>query len=169
MNYIEKTKSDGENIIKMFNLSIWVYLPIIFNIIIGLLLIILASFIVDFIPLEQVKVLSVDDATKIIRFIGIVLFFKSSYTLLIYKYLDMGLTDRRVVYKKGIISRDTHEIRLDAAESAFIEQSILGRLLGYGTVIITGRGESIASFKDIDNPIKVKVEIESAINKYRRK
>jgi len=166
MNYIERTKSDGEKIIKIFKLNILVYIPIIFQFIIGILLLITSDYLVSSYYIDSIKIFSSNEILKVIRIISILIIIKSVYSFLLYKTLNMGLTNKRVVYKKGIIGRDTKEIRLDAAESALIEQSIMGRLFGYGTVIITGRGESLATFEDIDNPIKIKVAIESAINKY---
>ncbi|SMN01895.1 hypothetical protein SPONL_197 [uncultured Candidatus Thioglobus sp.] len=52
-------------------------------------------------------------------------------------------------------------MRLDAIETVEIKQSIMGRILGFGTIKITGRGISDLVFKNIDNPLEVKKEIES--------
>jgi|AntRauTorckE5430_2_1112549.scaffolds.fasta_scaffold05071_3 uncharacterized membrane protein YdbT with pleckstrin-like domain len=77
------------------------------------------------------------------------------------KYLEQGLTNKRVILKKGIVSRRTDEIKLRSIETVEIDQGILGRIFGFGTVKVTGRGTSRLDFKNIDDPMRVKREIES--------
>lgn len=77
------------------------------------------------------------------------------------KYLEQGLTNKRVILKKGIISRNTDEMKLRSIETVEINQGILGRIFGFGTVKVTGRGTSNLVFKNIDDPMRVKREIES--------
>src|ERR1700759_4466435 len=54
---------------------------------------------------------------------------------------ETDVTDRRVVHKTGFINRHTFEIALDKIASVEVDQSIPGRLLNYGNVIIVGMGE----------------------------
>ena len=54
---------------------------------------------------------------------------------------ETDVTDRRVVHKTGFINRHTFEIALDKIASVEVDQSIPGRLLNYGDVIIVGMGE----------------------------
>ncbi|WP_440055449.1 PH domain-containing protein [Pseudoalteromonas sp. T1lg65] len=75
---------------------------------------------------------------------------------------EQGVTNKRVIYKHGIIARKTDEMRLSAIESIIIKQGILGRIFGYGTVIVTGRGAGDVAIKWMADPIRVKREIESA-------
>jgi len=77
------------------------------------------------------------------------------------KYLEQGLTNKRVILKKGIISRRTDEMKLKSIETVEIDQGIFGRIFGFGTVRVTGRGTSSLDFKNIDDPMRVKREIES--------
>jgi uncharacterized membrane protein YdbT with pleckstrin-like domain len=80
------------------------------------------------------------------------------------KYLEQGLTNKRVILKKGIISRQTDEMKLRSIETVEIRQGIFGRIFGFGTVRVTGRGTSDLSFNNIDDPMRVKREIESVSN-----
>ena len=58
---------------------------------------------------------------------------------MINKYSDeFAITNRRVIIKTGLISRKTFEMNLSKIESVNIDQTILGRILGYGTIIIVG-------------------------------
>jgi len=75
-------------------------------------------------------------------------------------FLEQGLTSRRVIWKKGIIARSTDEISLDAVETVQIEQSVFGRLFGYASVHITGRGDYHMVFDKLGDPMAVKREIE---------
>lgn len=82
---------------------------------------------------------------------------------LYYKYIEQGVTTNRVIHKSGIISRNTKEMKLTAVESVYINQGILGRILGFGTVTITGRGISDIKMSWLDNPMSVKRRIENSI------
>lgn len=84
---------------------------------------------------------------------------------LLLKSREQGLTNRRVVFKKGLLARDTSEMPLSSIETVTIHQTISGRMMGFGTVKITGRGISDVALLDIDDPMMVKKAIESA--KYR--
>ena len=67
-----------------------------------------------------------------------------------------------MIFKHGIISRKTDEMRLNAIESIVIKQGIIGRILGFGTVVVTGRGAGDVVIKWMADPTRVKREIESA-------
>lgn len=86
------------------------------------------------------------------------------YEYLKLKHLEQGVTNKRVILKRGIISRNTEEMKLQSIETVEIEQGIGGRMFGYGTVKITGRGISDVTFKGIDDPMQVKRDIESVSN-----
>lgn len=85
--------------------------------------------------------------------------------LAIYEWLklrctEIGLTNKRVVVKTGIISRHTEEMRIGSIETVEIRQSIWGRLLGFGEVHLTGKGTSDLVLRRMANPIEVKRRIE---------
>lgn len=83
------------------------------------------------------------------------------YVYLQLRYQERGVTNKRVILKKGIIGRKTEEMKLKSIETVEIDQGVFGRLLGFGTVKITGRGVSDFLFKGIDDPMAVKRTIES--------
>ncbi len=74
---------------------------------------------------------------------------------------ELGVTNRRLIIKKGIISRNTEEMKLSSVETVEIIQGVPGRILGYGNVKITGRGISDLLFRNVDDPMEVKRRIES--------
>ena len=86
------------------------------------------------------------------------------YDFLRLRAIEQGVTNKRVILKKGIISRKTEEMKLTSIETVEIDQGVFGRVFGFGTVKITGRGISDFVFKGIDNPMSVKRQIESVSN-----
>ena len=44
---------------------------------------------------------------------------------------EIDVTDRRIVYKRGLIRRHTVEMNMDKVESVDVDQTILGRLLEF--------------------------------------
>ena len=72
---------------------------------------------------------------------------------------EIAVTDRRVIYKKGLIRRHTNEMNMDKVESVQIDQSVLGRLLDYGDVTILGTGEGFETLRTVANPIELRNSI----------
>ena len=48
------------------------------------------------------------------------------------------MTDRRIMYKRGLIRRHTVEMNMDKVESVDVDRSILGRVLNCGDITIRG-------------------------------
>ena len=67
---------------------------------------------------------------------------------------ELLITDRRVLIKSGIIRRQTLEMFISKVESIAIDQSFLGRLLDYGSVVIRGTGGLEEPFAAIAHPIE---------------
>ena len=55
-------------------------------------------------------------------------------------FSEFGVTDKRVLIKTGIVGRHTLETLLTKVENIGVEQSLWGRLFGYGTIYVTGTG-----------------------------
>jgi uncharacterized membrane protein YdbT with pleckstrin-like domain len=85
-----------------------------------------------------------------------VLLFFVIKNLIIYFTTEYGITNTRVISKEGLIRRDIEEINLSSIESINVNQTILGRMLNYGTIIISGRGTSKVMLKDIDRVIEIR-------------
>jgi uncharacterized membrane protein YdbT with pleckstrin-like domain len=69
---------------------------------------------------------------------------------------ELAVTDRRVIYKCGFISRHTVEMNMDKIESVDVDQSLLGRMLNYGTIHVLGTGEGIESLRRIAAPLALR-------------
>jgi uncharacterized membrane protein YdbT with pleckstrin-like domain len=66
---------------------------------------------------------------------------------------ELAVTDHRVIYKTGLLSRHTIEMNRDKVESVDVDQSLLGRILGYGTVVVRGTGGSLEPIRNIGDPL----------------
>jgi uncharacterized membrane protein YdbT with pleckstrin-like domain len=66
---------------------------------------------------------------------------------------ELAITTRRAIAKVGFIRRETWEINASKIESVEVDQSIFGRLLGYGTVVVKGTGGGTTPMKLIADPI----------------
>jgi uncharacterized membrane protein YdbT with pleckstrin-like domain len=70
-----------------------------------------------------------------------------------YKSTELAVTTKRIIVKQGFIRRSTIEINLNKAESIRVDQGLLGRLLNFGTLIISGTGTSHAPLTGIADPL----------------
>ncbi|MHB8884976.1 MAG: PH domain-containing protein [Methylovirgula sp.] len=74
---------------------------------------------------------------------------------------EIAVTTHRVIYKRGFINRHTDEMNIDKIESVIVDQSILGRILGYGTIDIRGTGAGMERLKRIAQAIELRNAITS--------
>jgi len=79
------------------------------------------------------------------------------------KTTELAVTNRRIIAKFGFIRRNTVEVFHHKVESVNVTQGIIGRLLNYGTINITGTGGRIAPVRSIWSPIRFRNEVMKAI------
>jgi uncharacterized membrane protein YdbT with pleckstrin-like domain len=72
---------------------------------------------------------------------------------------ETDVTNMRVVHKTGFIKRRTFEMSLDKVESVDVNQSILGRILNYGSVTVRGVGEGAETIDMIASPLEFRNHI----------
>lgn len=73
--------------------------------------------------------------------------------LIAYYTSEFAITNKRLIIKTGLISRNTFEMNHSKIESINVIQSILGRILGYGTIVIMGTGSTREPFAAIKDPL----------------
>jgi uncharacterized membrane protein YdbT with pleckstrin-like domain len=76
---------------------------------------------------------------------------------------EMAVTNKRVIVKTGLTERRTTEILLSRIESVVVDEPAIGRILGYGTVIVRGTGGTPEIFEKIQNPLKFREQVQSQI------
>ena len=67
---------------------------------------------------------------------------------------ELAITTKRVIAKVGFISRKTVELNHSKVESFNIDQSILGRIFGFGTLVVCGTGGSKTPIPNIHDPLE---------------
>jgi len=76
---------------------------------------------------------------------------------------EFGVTNKRVIIKKGIIQRDSLEIFLHKVSGIQVNQNIIGRLLNFGTIIISGTGGNREYFDNINDPLKLRRSVQEQV------
>src|SRR6185369_8645403 len=76
---------------------------------------------------------------------------------------ELVLTDRRIITKRGLISRDTLEMNLAKVESVRVNQGLMGRLLNYGDVTVVGTGASPEPLRGIADPLELRRKLGEVI------
>jgi uncharacterized membrane protein YdbT with pleckstrin-like domain len=76
---------------------------------------------------------------------------------------EMAVTTKRVIVKTGLANRRTVELLLPRIESVVVEEPFLGRMLGYGTVILRGTGGTPEVFPQIAHPLQFREQVQRQI------
>ncbi len=69
---------------------------------------------------------------------------------------ELAITNRRVIAKAGFISRITFEVMLNRVEGANIDQTVWGRILGFGSILVHGTGGGITPIDYVADPLTFK-------------
>jgi len=80
-----------------------------------------------------------------------------------YNSSEFAVTNKRVLSKTGFIQRESDETLLSKVEAVSVDQGILGRMLGFGTVTITGSGGTEDSFPRIAQPLEFRRQVQGQV------
>ena len=80
-----------------------------------------------------------------------------------YFFTEFSVTNKKVLSKSGVFSRKTDELQLKKIEGVDVKQGLIERMLGYGTLVMSGTGTQKVCFYSIDNPLDVKKKIDTLI------
>jgi len=72
---------------------------------------------------------------------------------------EIAVTDRRIVFKRGLIRRHTVEMNMAKVESVDVDQTLLGRLFDYGDVTVRGVGSTFERLSLVDAPLKLRTSV----------
>lgn len=174
MEYIRQSLSEEEKLIHIAEFH-WMYnVRAVFNVVFGFALsIALVVFAIKFQPImfgelpeglssfEKVKALH--PTIKILAFFVLVLsILKFAQMMIVKATTEIGVTDNRLVYKRGLVARAVGEINIDRIEGVNVLQGVLGRIFGYGRVMVRGMGVGEVVLPPIAQPIRFKKAIEKA-------
>jgi uncharacterized membrane protein YdbT with pleckstrin-like domain len=78
---------------------------------------------------------------------------------------EFAVTNKRVVVKVGFLRRHSTEILLRQVEGITVDQGILGRIFGYGTIVVEGTGSDRTPYSGIAAPMKFRLAVQEQIEK----
>jgi len=160
VSYVEKHLIEGEKIVHTTRLH-WIVLavPVLLGLLMGLpglaLLVEAAT------PATRNQNSNLMAAAGIILvFVGFIFVISG---LLKRNATEMTVTNKRIVVKVGMAARRTVEMLLTRVESIGVEESVMGRMLGYGTVIVRGTGGTPEAFDRIAHPLEFRTQVQQQI------
>lgn len=156
MSYIDKSLLDGEEVVYLTRRHKIIFtLPVVW-----LLLSAVFLTIKTFFPQKP----EVDIVLMV--FCGIFLTMALVHAMMIWvQYLstEFGVTNQRVIVKEGFIKRNIIEIFLNRVESVQVDQSVLGRILNFGTIIVSGTGGVADPLTVIRAPLEFKKQVQQRL------
>jgi uncharacterized membrane protein YdbT with pleckstrin-like domain len=75
---------------------------------------------------------------------------------------EFGVTNSRLILKVGLISRYTTELLLTKVETIGVQQGLIGRMLGFGDLTVTGTGGAREVFRRVRDPIGFRNHVQQA-------
>jgi uncharacterized membrane protein YdbT with pleckstrin-like domain len=84
-------------------------------------------------------------------------------------YLLLVLTDQRVIIRAGVLNLETIQFHYSKIESVEIAWSPVGRMLGYGTVFISGTGSRVIAVPFIANALEFRSTVDNLITRQEDK
>lgn len=148
MSYVEQIvrRDPDENIVYWAFISIWSLLP---NIVLAI-----GFFIVSIVSLKNLSAFGYDaitiPATVGFGSVGLVVLIHAGAK---YYTTEIAITNKQLITKPGIISRNGTTLMLSKCESCNLKQSVLGRLLNYGSIVVSGAGDTNAVVPGISDPM----------------
>jgi uncharacterized membrane protein YdbT with pleckstrin-like domain len=142
MSYVQKVLQPGETVVYETKLSWAMYIP-------GLLLCLVAAIFSIATHMVFQTTLWADIASIVLIVIALFLLGQEWFERWT---TEIAITDRRVIFKRGFIRRDTIEMAVEKVESVDVNQSLLGRLFDFGDVTVRGTGAGLAPLRNIDSP-----------------
>ena len=74
---------------------------------------------------------------------------------------QFAVTNKRIIIKTGLISRKIVEMNINKIETVNVRQSVVGRILCYGSLEFTGTGGTKETFINISHPTEFKKKVQA--------
>jgi len=81
---------------------------------------------------------------------------------------EMAVTNHRVIIKVGLVGRRTIEMLLSKIESIEVQETAMGRALGYGTIVVIGTGGTPEPFSRVAHPLEFRSRVQQQIESLSR-
>jgi uncharacterized membrane protein YdbT with pleckstrin-like domain len=79
---------------------------------------------------------------------------------------EMAVTNKRVIIKVGFLTKRTIELFLSKVESVEVEQTLAGRMMGYGSIALRGTGGTNEPFSHVANPLEFRRQVQHQIEEH---
>jgi len=152
MGYVDNVLQPGERVLYVARISRVLYLP-------AISLWVVAGALIFFVNNPPEIRVFVVIAAVLIFALGALSFLRAWFHRVT---TEIAVTDRRVIYKRGLVRRYTVEMHMDKVESVDVDQSVWGRLLNYGDVIVHGTGVGLEPLTMVDHPLELRNHITAA-------
>jgi len=76
---------------------------------------------------------------------------------------EFAITNKRILIKVGLIRRHSLELLLQKVEGIGVDQGFLGRILGYGTITVSGVGGTKEAFRMVSNPLEFRRQVQASL------
>lgn len=76
---------------------------------------------------------------------------------------EYACTDRRICIRSGVLTKKLREMPLSKVEALLLEQSLFGRLFGYGTLVFNGSGGTRRMCKNIEGPVDFHRQVQEQV------
>ena len=147
MSYVSAVLQPGEHVKAVGRLHWIIFLRAIGLAAIGIALLVLARELEP--QIRDVVVI----AAGIMFVLALLAFLQASFRRSI---TELAVTDHRVIYKRGFLRRHTVEMNMDKVETVDVDQSVLGRLLGFGSIRVLGTGQDIENLDRVAAPLQLR-------------
>lgn len=153
MSYVDKNLMEGEEVVYRARLH-----PIVYSwaILVGLVAVALIVVGVSTVALDWVVWVGVP-----VLVIAVVLWFVRWVKV---RTSEFAVTSKRILIKVGLVRRHSLELLLGKVEGIGVDQDVMGRLLGYGTIVVTGTGGTKEAFKDIARPMEFRRQVQARVS-----
>ena len=147
MSYIDSNLLDGEHVVYRTRLHWLLFiLPVLFTVLV----------------LSPIAWLMANGSWKDFTWIPLAL----SLLVLVATFIkrqssDFAVTNKRVMMKVGVFATRSIELLLNKIEAIAVNQSLMGRILGYGDIAVTGSGGTRESFSRIQGPLEFRRAVQS--------
>lgn len=85
-----------------------------------------------------------------------------AWPLIARRSTELVITSKRLIAKFGVTSTQSIEIRFDRIETVRVKQSLMGRILNYGDIVVTGTGSTFDPIPNVSNPMKFRAALNDA-------
>jgi uncharacterized membrane protein YdbT with pleckstrin-like domain len=145
VSYIDENLLPDEHVVYRADLHWIIFARAILVLVVGLVLV--------FVP-------RIAQASVVVLLIGVVMLVPP---FVAYRTTELGVTNKRVIVKTGLVRRRTLELLLRQVEAILVDQSLLGRLFGFGSITLTGTGGVREIFHRVRDPLELRRRIQGQV------